>query len=87
MKAAFQTLRQNARRRGKEFTLTFEDFEAFCYAFDYIAGKGRKAKSYTVDRIDNEKGYTRDNIQMLTKSDNVKKYLSYDWQTRTAVVW
>jgi len=89
MKAAFQTLRHNSIRRGKIFELTFEQFKKFCYETDYMAGKGRKKKSFTIDRIDNSKGYVVDNIQMLSKSENSKKHtkvLMYDWETKTAKV-
>lgn len=89
MKAVFQTLRHNATRRGKVFTITFEYFKQFCYETDYIAGKGRRKKSYTIDRIDNSKGYVPGNIQMLTKSENSRKSskkLVYDWETKTAIV-
>lgn len=89
MKAAFQTLRQNARRRGIDFGLTFEDFQMFCRATKYIAGKGRKKDSFTIDRINNDKGYVLSNIQMLTKSDNSRKatkLLMYDWRTKYARV-
>lgn len=83
MKAVFQTLRQNARRRGKIFTLTFEFFQEFCRETKYMRGRGREQKSYTIDRIDNNKGYTPDNIQRLTKSENSRKgtkTLIYDYR-------
>lgn len=89
MKACFQTLRQNARRRGKIFKLTFVQFEKFCYRTNYLAGKGRKKDSFSIDRIDNSKGYTVDNIQMIPKGINSSKrnkLLVYDWQSRTATV-
>lgn len=89
MKAAFQTLRHNATRRGKTFDLTFEQFENFCYETNYMAGKGRSKKSYSIDRIDNTRGYAANNIQVLTKSNNSKKsnkVLHYDYRTNTATV-
>lgn len=89
MKAAFQTLRHNATRRGKVFNLTFKQFEKFCHETLYLAGKGRKNKSFTIDRIDNSKGYTINNIQMLTKSANCRKStktLVYDYRTGYATV-
>lgn len=79
MKAAFQTLRQNRRRRDKEqgkvtpFTLTFEQFKKFCIKTKYMAGKGRSKESYTIDCIIPELGYTYENIQKLSESDNSKK--------------
>lgn len=89
MKAAFQTLRHNAKRRGKEFSLTFQQFKQFCYKTKYLAGRGRSSDSYSIDRIDNYKGYTIDNIRVITVAENSSKrnkILHYDWQTRTAIV-
>lgn len=99
MKAAFQTLRQNTRRREKAqnkpkpFTITFEDFEEFCYETQYMAGKERSKHSYSVDCIIEELGYVKGNLQRLTVSQNSikehvrrKKILAYDWQTKTATV-
>lgn len=96
MKAAFQTLRHNSTRRHIFFDLTFEEFKQFCYETNYMAGKGRSSKSYSIDRrIEGKKpGYTFDNIQMLPKGINSekeaarrkKKTLIYDWETKTATV-
>jgi hypothetical protein len=99
MKASFQSLRQNTRRRGKAqgkpkpFTITFEDFEEFCYETEYMKGKGRSKNSHSVDCIIEELGYVKGNLQKLTVSQNSikenarrKKVLSYDWQTKTATV-
>jgi len=83
---SFVSLRNNAKRRGKVFTITLEDFKQFCYATDYLKGKGRTATSYTVDRIIEELGYIEGNLQCIQNADNVRKYLSYDWQTGAASV-
>lgn len=89
MKAAFQTLRHNSTRRGKVFKLTFAEFEKFCYETKYLAGAGRKKDSFSIDRIDNNKGYLIDNIRVITKSANSRKatkILMYDWQSGYARV-
>ena len=83
---SYVSLRNNAKRRGKVFTITLDYFKQFCYATDYLKGKGRTATSYTVDRIDESKGYEPGNIQVLPLVVNIKKYLNYDWQTGTATV-
>lgn len=83
---AYNTLKTNAKRRGKEFTITFEYFQQFCYETNYIAGKGRSKISYSVDRIDESKGYVPGNLQVLSLSENIKKYLKYDFQNKTAIV-
>lgn len=79
----FINLKANAKKRGKEFTLTLEFFRQFCRATNYIQNKGTTSESYSIDRIDNEKGYTPDNIRILTLSDNSKKHtkkLVFDWE-------
>jgi hypothetical protein len=91
MRAAYNALRDNAKRRHKEFTLTFSEFKEFCVKTNYMAGKGRQKLSYTIDRAKNWLGYTKDNIQCMTKSDNSSKgtrsfTLHYDWQTKYATV-
>jgi hypothetical protein len=84
--AAYQTLKANAARRGKDFTISFSYFKWFCVKTQYIAGKGRSADSYHVDRIDEARGYVPGNLQVLTNAENVIKYLSYDWETKTGIV-
>jgi len=83
------TLKNNSKRRRKNFNLTFEEFKKFAIETKYIAGKGRSKQSLTIDRIDNSRGYSLDNIQILTKSENCSKrtkILNYDWRTRHATV-
>jgi hypothetical protein len=73
MKAAFQTLRQNARRRKKPFTISFEYFRRFCYRTKDMAGKGRNKDSYSIDCKINELGYVPGNIRKLTVAQNSSK--------------
>ncbi len=89
LQACYNNLKSNAKRRSIPFTLTLEQFATFCYKTDYLKGKGRKSASYSIDRIDNDKGYTLDNIQVLPLGENSRKgnkILHYDWQTRYATV-
>jgi|GEM_PF-1579386 len=73
LRYAYRHLKANAKRRGKEFSLTLAQFEAFCIETEYLDKCGKKATSYTIDRIDPTRGYHADNIQPLTNSENVKK--------------
>lgn len=84
MKAAYQNLRSNAKRRGKGFSITFEDFALFCQRTQYITYKGKTKNSYSIDRPKNHLGYTLDNMQILTLSANsIKKvFIDYDWENR-----
>ncbi len=87
LKYAYSNLKSNSKRRGKEFTITYDQFEQFCHECEMLTGKGRIRKGYTVDRIENDKGYTYDNIQKLTRVQNSKKGTKsfvYDYQTKTA---
>lgn len=81
---AFTTLRNNAKRRRIPFTITLDQFRTFCKKVDYIGRKGRAADSYTIDRRHNDVGYHIDNIAVITKTENVKKYFSYDWRSKQA---
>ena len=87
---AYQTLKDNSKRRGIEFTLTLQEFNDFCYESEYLQGKGRSKSGYSIDRMDNNKGYTRDNIKVMLFADNcrkgAKKQLYYDWQSKYATV-
>lgn len=73
IKAAYNNLRNNARRRGKEFSITFEYFKEFCTETNYILGKGKTKESYTIDRKVAELGYIPGNLQVLTNRNNVLK--------------
>lgn len=80
IKAAFYRLKGHAKARGKSFTLTLEQFEQFATKVDYTAKKGRTKYSYHIDRIDETQGYHADNIQILTNTENVRKYV--EWKSR-----
>lgn len=91
MKAAYQTLKYNATRRGVYFDLTFEEFNEFAYEYEYMKGRGRSSRSYTVARIEEDEplpGYTRGNLRVLPGGLNKsrRKILQYDWETRYARV-
>lgn len=85
---AYQVLKNNAKRRNKEFTLTLDQFKKFCYETGVLHGRGRESTSYHIDRIDDTKGYTADNIQVLTNAQNVlkehrrRKKIEFNYQYR-----
>lgn len=70
---AYSVLKNNAKRRKKDFDLTFEQFQKFCYETDILAGRGITKESFHIDRKEDDKGYTINNIQVLTNSENSKK--------------
>lgn len=74
---AYNNLRQNAKRRKKDFDLSFEQFKKWAIETSYIKKRGRTATSYHIDRIDPMKGYTLGNIRALTNSENVKRHAEF----------
>jgi hypothetical protein len=70
----YNKLKSNAKRRRKAFTLTFEEFQDFCAETGYLELRGRDADSATIDRKDNSGPYSRDNIRVLTNSENASKH-------------
>lgn len=71
---SYQKLRCNARRRGKDFSLTLEEFKEFAVKCNYIDRCGRGYYGLHIDRIDENRGYHADNIQPLINHENIKKY-------------
>lgn len=84
-KAAYQNLRSSAKRRGKAFDLTYEEFLRFAIKTDYVTRKGKTRHSLSIDRIRNEEGYHKDNIRVLPLGQNSSKHIlsDYEWQTKT----
>ena len=73
IKYIYNNLKSNSKRRNKEFDLSFEDFEDFAVLTNYIGKRGRQKDSFSIDRIHNELGYTKDNIRSITVSENSRK--------------
>lgn len=73
IKYTWMVLRNNARRRKKAFSLTFEEFKKFALANGYIEGKGIYPNSLTIDRRLNDEGYHINNIRVITNSENSTK--------------
>lgn len=69
----YNTLKQNAKRRGIGFDLTLKQFREWVKGNGYMEGKGKEASSLSIDRIDSSIGYELGNLQLLTLSDNTKK--------------
>lgn len=70
----FDALKQAAKRRGKQFDLTLEQFKEFCERTKYLELKGKTSSSLSIDRIDPTKGYSADNIQAVELGYNVRKF-------------
>lgn len=73
IRASYLNLKNNAKRRGKEFDLSFAEFQEFAVKNQIVYGKKRTADTWSIDRVNPDKGYSIDNIQPLTLSDNSRK--------------
>jgi len=76
----FCNLRGNARRRGKEFGISLDEFKEFLEKENYLRRKrGRTKTSVSIDRPDNTRGYFADNMGTLTLKANAEKmhYVDY----------
>jgi hypothetical protein len=80
---SYNNLRNNSKRRNIPCTITLDEYREFCTGVKYIGFSGRASESLTIDRKKNWLGYTKDNIQVMKKGLNVKKYFYYDWQFKT----
>lgn len=68
-KILLQAAKDRARRNGREFTLKLEDIQIplLCPVFE------TRMESPSIDRIDNSKGYTKDNIRVISNRANTLK--------------
>ena len=82
---AYRRLKSHAKKRGKQFSLTKFQFAEFCIKSEYSVKKGLYKDSLHIDRIDENKGYHYDNIQVLTNTQNVKKYCKWVERNRDGV--
>ena len=71
-------LKNDAKRREISFTLTKRYFKLFCWYHDYNVYSGRRDNDYNIDRIRNNRGYGRGNIQILIGKANRDKYHQVD---------
>lgn len=76
MQAHFLDLKHRAKQRGHEFSLTIGDYERFWISTGYHEKHGKTKESLSIERIDNSRGYTPDNITSITLSE--RKSVHYD---------
>lgn len=69
----YQQFKYNAINKGKEFTITPDQFIHFCNRTGYLIKKGMRGRAATIDRMCNVHGYHAWNIQLLTLRKNSSK--------------
>lgn len=69
----FNTLKSNARRRKKDFEISFEYFLSLCAESGYLEGRGQTSTSLSIDRINNYLGYVEGNLRVITVAENSGK--------------
>jgi hypothetical protein len=76
---SLNSIKGRAKKRGLEFTLKLEDVivPEYCpilgIKLEHSTGHGGKIHSPSIDRIDNARGYTPDNIQVISTLANQMK--------------
>jgi hypothetical protein len=75
---AFVKAKSNAKRRKIEWLLTLEEWTAFVIEHNLMAHRGRERHCLSIDRRRSSEGYHKDNLKILTVSDNSRKGKSDD---------
>jgi hypothetical protein len=76
---ALKRIKERAKEKGLDFNLTREDIQhpPVCPVFGFTLERSNdglpKKNSPSVDRIDPNKGYTKDNIQIISQLANAMK--------------
>jgi len=68
----FHNMRNRAKQRPKDFSLTLEQFRKWAREEDFVPGRD------SVDRRENEHGYHLWNIQKMPLIENIRKYHHHD---------
>ncbi len=74
IRRVYADLRANAKRRGKEFTITYKYFERWIKKTPYMQGRGRGSEDLNIDRKKEKLGYVPGNLQVIECKYNVQKY-------------
>lgn len=69
----FNGFKGKAKARGIAFSVTLEDFRAWCNKSGYIVVKGQRGQTATIDRRCNAHGYHIWNMQLLSNRANARK--------------
>lgn len=80
---AYNKIKYRAIQRGHAFDLSFEQFKKFAIDSGWLDGKGKEATSLSIDRINETKGYSVDNVRVITLSENTAKQMRSRYVNRT----
>ncbi len=69
----FLNLKSSAKRKGREFALTFDFFRDLASSTGYDRESGIRSLNLHVDRIDPLRGYLPDNVRVITAHENCRK--------------
>lgn len=72
-RAAYNTLRDHAKDRKLEFTLSFDYFCGLAHALRYTENSGTFRGMLTIDRVDPTKGYVPGNLRVISVEENTAK--------------
>lgn len=73
VRAMFHKVKWSAKLRNIPFNLTFEEFCLFDDLTDYVARRCLAGEDITIDRVNENLGYEKDNLQVLTRGENASK--------------
>jgi hypothetical protein len=71
-------IKYRARMKGQDFDLVLEELEVpeLCPILQiplFFTPGGRTDNSFSIDRVDNSKGYTKNNCRIISHAANVRK--------------
>lgn len=66
----YNTTKQNAKRRGKVFSLSLGYFQELCLETGYLENKGRTSTAMSLDRINPTFGYIEGNVRVIAYGVN-----------------
>ncbi len=84
VRASFLIFRASVKRRRRTFDLSFHFWKLLCRQTGYHLRRGNGADGLTVDRIDADLPYVETNVQVLTRSENARKWWEVDKPAREA---
>lgn len=85
LKYFFNAFKQNAKRKGRKFELTFDDYakiwtgkNAKKWAENMRRAEKGLPKKWVIDRVNPKLGYKKSNVQIISLRANASKGATYD---------